>query len=77
MKKGKIFEAYNNALMTQIWRGESILFHHWGILWGKEQKLEPVIEMVDDGQGNKIPQQKMEDDKPKFDVSFEKKELYY
>ena len=63
MKRGKIFDAYNDALMKQIWRGETVLFHEWGCRYGKAQNAVPQF----DADNN--PKQD-EDGKPSYKMEF-------
>ena len=69
IKKGRIIESYIDALVKQIWRGETILFHEWGILKGKRQ----VVNQETDDDGNPV----LDDDgKQKYSVEFEEYDQY-
>ena len=70
MKKGKVFEAYNDALMKQIWRGESILFHQWGKIKSKQQVITQKIGK----DGN--PQFEEDGLTPQYDVEMEEYDAF-
>ena len=87
LKKGRIVETYIDALVKQLWRGETILFHEWGTIKGKRQivngrtndKNEPVDENGDiiiDKNGQPILDEDGESKKQKYDVEFEEYDQY-